>query len=170
MAKACGAVSLALLVALAGCSPGGNGAPAAAASDQIARPAGEASVHPTSGLQVQPLSVAVGNGVHNFRVEMARTSEEQAQGLMFRTAMGPDEGMLFPRQEARMASFWMKNTLIPLDIIFIGADRRIINIAANTVPYSTVPVPSEGPALAILELNGGRAAELGIVPGAKVEW
>ncbi|MXP00329.1 DUF192 domain-containing protein [Altererythrobacter xixiisoli] len=157
----------ALMIAVAACSPGAGNAGSSLA---VAEDVSVAAVHPVSGLAVQPLTVQVGQGVHRFRVEMARTAEEQAQGLMFRTEMAPDEGMLFPRQEARMASFWMKNTLIPLDIIFIGADQRIINIAANTVPYSTVPVPSDGPALAILELNGGRAAELGIVPGAKVEW
>jgi uncharacterized membrane protein (UPF0127 family) len=64
----------------------------------------------------------------------------------------------------------MKNTVIPLDIVFIGADHMISNIAANAVPYSLDPIPSSGPAIAVLELNGGRAAELGITPGARVTW
>ena len=89
---------------------------------------------------------------------------------MFRTAMGANEGMIFPMQPPRMASFWMKNTVIPLDIIFIGPDRRILNIAANTVPYSEDPVPSAGKVSAVLELNAGRAAALGIGPGDKVDW
>ena len=89
---------------------------------------------------------------------------------MFRTRMGADEGMLFPFDPPRQASFWMKNTVIPLDIIFIGPDRLVSNIAANATPYSLDPLPSAGTAAAVLEINGGRAAELGIVPGAKVAW
>jgi uncharacterized membrane protein (UPF0127 family) len=139
-------------------------APAAAA-------AAEASIHPVSGLEVIPLTVDTGEDVHTFRVEVARTPREQAQGLMFRTEMGADEGMIFPREDnPRMTSFWMKNTVIPLDIIFIGPDRRIINIAADAVPYSEESVPSDAPAGAVLELNAGRAAELGIEPGDRVDW
>ena len=84
--------------------------------------------------------------------------------------MGKDEGMLFPMEPPREASFWMKNTVISLDIIFIGTDGRILNIAENAVPYSEEPRRAAGLAAAVLELNGGRAAELGIVPGDKVEW
>jgi len=96
--------------------------------------------------------------------------EQQQKGLMFRTKMGPDEGMLFPSDTPALRSFWMKNTVIPLDIVFIGADHMISNIAANAVPYSLDPIPSSGPAIAVLELNGGRAAELGFTPGARVSW
>lgn len=132
---------------------------------------GEASdVHPVSGLEVIPLTITHDGQEHRFRVEVARTEAEQAQGLMFRTEMGPDEGMLFPTARPQARSFWMKNTVIPLDLIFIGPDRRIVNIAANAVPYSLEPIPSAGPAIAVLELNGGRAAELGITPGARVAW
>ena len=92
------------------------------------------------------------------------------RGLMFRTELGPDEGMIFPREPADVASFWMKNTPLPLDIIFIGTDHRIINIAANTTPYSLTPVNAAGMTAAVLEIRGGRAAELGIEPGAKVDW
>ncbi|WP_338142324.1 DUF192 domain-containing protein [Altericroceibacterium xinjiangense] len=107
---------------------------------------------------------------HTFKVEVAQSPEEQARGLMFRERMGTNEGMLFLRNPPGPASFWMKNTLIPLDIIFIGADRRVINIAADAVPHSLDPRESAGLTAAVLELNGGRAAELGIVPGSKVEW
>jgi uncharacterized membrane protein (UPF0127 family) len=89
---------------------------------------------------------------------------------MFRTEMGADEGMIFPMDPPRDAAFWMKNTVIPLDIIFIGTDRRILNVAANTVPYSESPVISAGVTSAVLELNAGRAAELGIGPGDTVTW
>jgi uncharacterized membrane protein (UPF0127 family) len=84
--------------------------------------------------------------------------------------MGPDEGMLFPTERPQARSFWMKNTVIPLDLLFIGPDGLISNIAANAVPYSLEPIPSSGAAIAVLELNGGRAAELGIEPGARVTW
>ena len=159
--RARGLVAIAL--ALAACSTKPADGAAKAAVEAPAR-------HPESGLPVVPLSVTHGATRHAFRVEVARDSAEQARGLMFRTAMGADEGMIFPMQPPRMASFWMKNTVIPLDIIFIGPDRRILNIAANTVPYSEDPVPSAGKVSAVLELNAGRAAALGIAPGDKVDW
>ena len=126
--------------------------------------------HPVSGLTVIPLAVTHGGKRHAFRVELAGTAEEQARGLMFRTAMGADEGMIFPMEPPRDASFWMKNTVLPLDIIFIGTDRRILNIAANTVPYSERAVLSDGLTSAVLELNAGRAAQLGLERGDKVDW
>jgi uncharacterized membrane protein (UPF0127 family) len=89
---------------------------------------------------------------------------------MFRTEMGADEGMLFPYDPPRVLSFWMKNTVIPLDLVFIGPDRRVINVAADAAPYSEDQIRSDAPAIAVLELNGGRAAELGIGPGAEVSW
>ena len=145
----------------------------AACSTQAAPPAPQAesaAVHPVSGLEVIPLTITQDGATHRIRVEVARTPAEQAQGLMFRTTMGADEGMLFPSNTPQFRSFWMKNTVIPLDIIFVGADGFISNIAAMTTPYSLDPIPSDGPAIAVLELNGGRAAELGIRPGARVEW
>jgi len=151
-------------------------APLAACSAQPAErapvpaAAAEPSVHPVSGLEVVPLQVAANGRTHAFRVEIADSARSQAQGLMFRTAMAPDEGMLFPYDPPRPASFWMKNTVIPLDLVFIGPDRRVINVAANAVPYSEANILSEGPVIAVLELNGGRAAELGIGPGALVSW
>ena len=117
-----------------------------------------------------PLTIASGGKTHRFTVEAARTPEEQATGLMNRSSLAPDRGMIFPFEAPRQASFWMKNTLIPLDIIFIRADGSIANIAANTVPLSLDPVYSEGPVAAVLELAGGRSAELGIKPGDTVKW
>ncbi len=149
---------------LLACSPqsAAEGTPAAVSAEMV--------LHPVSGLEVIPLTVTNGKKVHKFRVEVAETPKDQAKGMMFRTKMGPDEGMIFPRDGYSQASFWMKNTPLSLDIIFIGTDGRISNIAANTVPYSLESVTSDGIASAVLELNAGRAAELGIVPGNKVEW
>ena len=126
--------------------------------------------HPVSGLTVIPLTVTSGDKVHVFKVEVARTAQQQARGLMFRTAMGADEGMLFPMDPPRGASFWMRNTVISLDLIFVGVDGRISNIAANAVPYDESPLRSAGLVTAVLELNGGRAAELGLKAGDKVSW
>ncbi|HEY7806805.1 MAG TPA: DUF192 domain-containing protein [Croceibacterium sp.] len=126
--------------------------------------------HPISGLDVIPLTISQNGNTHAFRVEVARTDAEQQKGLMFRTKMGKDEGMLFPSPYPEARSFWMKNTVIPLDIVFIGTDHRISNVAANAVPYSEAPINSAGETIAVLELNGGRAAELGFTPGALVSW
>ncbi len=123
-----------------------------------------------AGLEQVPLTVTSGERVHRFTVEVARTAEEQATGLMNRSSLAPDRGMIFPFEAPRDASFWMKNTLIPLDIIFVRGDGSIANIAANTVPLSLQPVLSDGPVSAVLEIAGGRSAELGIKPGDKVSW
>lgn len=152
------------LLWLAACSP------MTAADGNTATPAAVASRHPVSDLDVIPLTVASRGQRHAFRVEVSRTAQEQAQGLMFRTSMGADEGMLFVRSPPDVASFWMRNTVIPLDLVFIGTDRRVINVAANAVPYDETPLVSAGVAGAVLELNGGRAAQLGIAPGDRVEW
>ena len=149
-------------LALAACKGGaGPGSPTA----------GEApAVHPESGLPVAPLTIERGGKTYHFRVELAQTTQQQAQGLMFRTKLGPAEGMLFPLDPPRPASFWMRNTVIGLDLLFIAADGRIANIAANAKPYDETPLKSAGPVKAVLELPGGRAAELGIVAGDRVRW
>ena len=105
-----------------------------------------------------------------FSVEVARSAEEQARGLMFRTSLPPNGGMLFPLNPPREASFWMKNTVIPLDMIFIRQDGTIARIAAETVPYSLEFESSGEPVAAVLELAGGRAAALGIAEDDKVSW
>ena len=158
------ALPLALLASAAACSQGGPGAAATAAA-----PA-EPAVHPESGLPIIPLRVKSGGKWHKFRVEVASTPQQQSKGLMFRTALGADEGMLFVQNPPRRTAFWMRNTVIPLDIIYIGPDHRVLNIAANAVPYDETPLPAAGPSSGVLELNGGRAAQLGIVPGDRVEW
>jgi len=157
------ALAAAFLLLLPACSP--------QAAERSPTPTAQpAAVHPVSGLEVVPLTVTSLGKTHRFRVEVARTPQEQAQGLMFRTAMGENEGMLFPYEVPRGLSFWMKNTVLSLDLIFIGEDRRIINIAKRATPYSEQAILSDAPGIAVLELNGGRADELGIVPGARVEW
>ena len=117
-----------------------------------------------------PVTIAMAGKTHRFDVEVARTVEEQRQGLMFRTSLPKDGGMLFPFEQPRIASFWMKNTLIPLDMIFIRADGSIDRIAENTIPESLEPVASGGEVSAVLELAGGTAADLGIDETAKVSW
>ena len=117
-----------------------------------------------------PLTIHSGGKIHRFTVEVARTAEEQRVGLMNRQQLAPDRGMVFPFAEQRVASFWMRNTLIPLDMIFIRADGTITNIEANTVPLSEEPVMSYEPVTAVLEIPGGRSAELGIKAGDTVKW
>jgi uncharacterized protein len=118
--------------------------------------------------ELQPLEIASKNGVHVFAVEMASTPEEQAKGLMFRRQLPEGQGMLFDFHKEQPTSFWMKNTYIPLDMIFIRGDGRILRIAENTVPLSETLVPSGGPVRAVLEVIGGTAKQLGIAPGDRV--
>ena len=89
---------------------------------------------------------------------------------MYRESLGPREGMIFPYDPPQPVGFWMKNTLIPLDMIFVRADGTIARIAANTEPLSLDPVASGEPVAAVLEIAGGRAAELGIREGDRVDW
>ena len=151
------ATALVLAALAAGCSQHASG-PAAA---QERSPA---------GLEQVVVTVRSASGVHRFVAEVARTRAEQARGLMQRQSLAPDRAMLFPYQPAEPASFWMKDTLIPLDILFIRPDGTIARIAADTVPLSLEPVPSLEPVAAVLELAGGRASELGIRPGDSVDW
>ncbi len=116
------------------------------------------------------VTVRQGNQAHRFTVEVARTPEEQARGLMHRTSLAPDRGMLFPFPKPKFASFWMKNTFIPLDIIFIRADGSVDRIAENTIPESLEPVVSGGEVAAVLEVAGGTAARLGLDESATVSW
>ena len=154
-------MALALLsaVPLGGCNASPNGA-AVAASDSGAQ----------TGLRETQLTITQGGTVHRFRVEVAETSQQQSRGMMFRTTLAPDRGMLFPFPSARVASFWMRNTLIPLDMIFIRADGTIDRIAENRPPQDDTPTASGGEVAAVLELNGGTAAQLGIDESAVVRW
>ncbi len=118
--------------------------------------------------ELEPLEIASKNGVHPFAVEMAVTPEEQSKGLMFRKELPEGQGMLFDFRRDQEATFWMKNTYVPLDMIFIRADGRIHRIAANTTPLSEALVSSGGPVRAVLEVVAGTAKKLGIAPGDRV--
>ena len=157
------AVAAFVMAGLAACSPGES-----ARAQTPALAAAEPNKHPVSGLEVIDLTIDRAGTPLGFKVELAASPAEQSRGLMFRTELGDFDGMLFPSDPPEQRSFWMKNTPLSLDIIFVGPDGRITNIAANTVPYSLASVPSAGLASAVLELRGGRAAELGIVPGDRV--
>ncbi len=114
------------------------------------------------------LVVETALGPVQFTVELADTPEERAQGLMFRERLPADAGMLFLYPRDQMISMWMKNTLIPLDMLFIDRDGRILDIAERTVPLSLRSISSETPARAVLEINGGTAQRQGIRPGDRV--
>ncbi len=105
---------------------------------------------------------------HRLEVELALTGEQHAQGLMYRRSLAGDAGMLFLYSGAGTLSMWMKNTPIPLDMMFIAPDGRIVDIAERTVPYSLETVSSRFAASAVLEVNGGTVARLGIQPGDRV--
>ncbi|MET3585301.1 uncharacterized membrane protein (UPF0127 family) [Pseudorhizobium tarimense] len=105
---------------------------------------------------------------HTFEVELALTPQERSQGLMHRESMPADHGMLFDFGESRPVSMWMKNTPLPLDMVFIQRDGTISHIYERAVPFSETIIDSRGPVAYVLELNGGRADELGIDVGDRV--
>ena len=119
-------------------------------------------------LPVTTISVDTAKGRAVFKVEVAGDEASHEKGLMFRKTMAADRGMLFDFHTDVMTTFWMKNTILPLDIIFIRADGTISSIAGNAVPYSLAPIPSSEPIRAVLEINAGRAKALGIEPGDRV--
>jgi len=125
----------------------------------------------TGGLgaaDLQTLEIASKGGVHTFAVELALTPDEQSRGLMYRRALPEGQGMLFDFKRDQELSFWMKNTYVPLDMIFIRGDGRIHRIAENTEPLSERMVPSNGSVRAVLEVVAGTTRKLGIAPGDRV--
>lgn len=136
---------LALLVLLSGCREAGP-----------AR--GTVHIHTSTGSTV------------TYKVEVAATNSDRSHGLMFRKSLQENDGMLFIFEPAREVSMWMKNTLLPLDMLFIASGGRIVKIAANTVPLSTAHIYSEDRVAAVLELNAGQAVRRGIKVGDRVEW
>ena len=120
---------------------------------------------------LRPLTVRTSRGVFRFLVEVADSEREREFGLMCRTTLAPDRGMLFDfGREQADAAFWMRNTLIPLDIIYIRKDGVVRSIARNARPLDETPLPAGGAALGVLELAGGRAAEIGLRPGDRVDF
>jgi uncharacterized protein len=117
---------------------------------------------------IQPLEIVTKSGVQVFSVEMATTEEEKTTGLMYRKELADGKGMLFDFSPEQEVSMWMKNTYIPLDMIFIRADGRILRIAENTEPMSTRIIPSRGLAKGVLEVIAGTAQKYGIAPGDRV--
>jgi len=131
-------------------------------------PATAALDRPQPRLPVQTIAIDTPHGPVSLTVEMAITGRQQEQGLMYRRQMDADCGMLFVFPNPTQITFWMKNTYLPLDMLFIRADGTVSSIAAHTKPRTLDPVPSAEPVKAVLELNAGRAKALGIEEGAKV--
>jgi uncharacterized membrane protein (UPF0127 family) len=123
---------------------------------------------PALAAEFQTLEIVSKTGVHVFQVELAITPEEHERGLMFRRELPGGQGMLFDFHVDQPVAFWMKNTYIPLDMIFIRGDGRILRIAENTEPLSERNIPSGGPVRAVLEVIAGTARKLGIAPGDRV--
>lgn len=138
----------------------------------LCAPVSAQSGEPTAAqnLNAIPLTIRTAHGAQKYRIEVATTSRQQEIGLMFRTAMPARHGMIFPMDPPRMATFWMKNTFISLDLLFIRPDGTISSIAARVPPRSLDIVPSTEPVGAVLELNAGAAARDGLKPGDKVSW
>ena len=114
------------------------------------------------------LVIVSASGRHSFDMELAETPAEQERGLMFRQELASNAGMLFDFKQPTMATMWMRNTLIPLDMLFVDATGRIVNIHERAVPQSDAIIAAAAPVRAVIELNGGTAARLGIEPGDRV--
>lgn len=125
-------------------------------------------IAPAAAADNKTLEIISRNGVHVFTVELVNTEETRARGLMYRRELAEGHGMLFDFFQDRELGFWMKNTYIPLDMIFIRSDGRIARIAENTEPLSERMVNSNGPVRAVFEVIAGTAKKLGIAPGDKV--
>jgi len=125
---------------------------------------------PESTLPTSRVVIDTQKGPVAFNVEIAADSASQEKGLMFRAEMAKDAGMLFVFKQPSLQVFWMKNTPLSLDILFIRADGTVSTIATDTIPYSEDRIPSSEPVLWVLEINGGRSAALDIEPGDKVHY
>lgn len=134
------------------------------AGGALAQTVAKAPVAPT-----EPLTIVTQGGPRPFAVEVMRDDAGRSRGLMFRRHMAPDHGMLFDFERNEPVTMWMKNTYLPLDMVFIQKDGTVLRVAADTEPLSTAIIPSNGPVQAVLELNAGTAARLGIKPGDRVE-
>jgi len=118
---------------------------------------------------LERLQILTASGAHDFKVEVARTSDDRAQGLMFRRSMPQDQGMLFDFKREEPVAMWMKNTYIPLDMIFVSRKGVVTGVATDAEPLSERVIPSGPPAYAVIELNAGAARRIGVAPGNVVK-
>ena len=125
--------------------------------------------HAHAHARTEPLDIVTSTGkLARFQVEFVDTDPTRERGLMFRKSLAPDSGMLFDFKTSQEVSFWMKNTLIPLDMLFIDQSGKIVNIHRQATPLSETAIPSDGPIRGVLEIAGGRAQDLDILPGDHV--
>ena len=117
----------------------------------------------------EKLAIVTATGSHPFTVEVMRTDPEREKGLMYRRFMPADRGMLFDFKKVEPVMMWMKNTYIPLDMVFIGPDGRVVSTAENAEPLSERVIPSGGAVLGVLEVNAGTLARIAVKPGDRVE-
>ncbi|MBU6527298.1 DUF192 domain-containing protein [Methylocystis sp. MJC1] len=117
---------------------------------------------------LERLEIVTSTGTHEFRVEVADKPSERAKGLMYRKSMPEDQGMLFDFHVEGPVMMWMKNTYLPLDMIFVSRQGVVTKVAANTVPMSEEVISSGGPAYAVIELNAGAADKIGIKAGDQI--
>ena len=129
------------------------------------RPAAETS---PIGLPMETIVIDTDHGPATFQVEIAADNASRERGLMFRKTMEPDHGMLFDFKVTEGVAFWMKNTILPLDMLFVRADGTIASISEDAVPYSLDVISSDEPVRAVIELNAGRAYYMDIEPGDRV--
>jgi uncharacterized membrane protein (UPF0127 family) len=141
---------------------------ATAATLAIVTPAGAATPCPNAGLATRKVSFITAKGQFTYQVEVARTADQQACGMMFRETMAPRTGMSFPMIPPRATGFWMENTILPLDIIFVSPTRRVLNVQRGQ-PYSRDVLPSAGVAADVIELAAGEADRIGLKPGDRVK-
>lgn len=137
----------------------------AAAAGLLAACAGQGAPKDAHGNPMEPLTITTATGVHRFMVEIADDDAERQRGLMERPPLADGRGMLFQFPDVAERGFWMHNTPSPLDILYIDPRGRIVSIAKNATPNSDAVIPSNGPAMGVLELRGGRADEIGAKPG-----
>nr|WP_310522790.1 DUF192 domain-containing protein [Polymorphobacter sp.] len=123
---------------------------------------------PNSGLAVMPVVLVTDKGRYRYALDVAATDDQQQCGLMYRKAMPRGSGMIFPFQTPRSATFWMENTPLPLDLVFVGADDRVVSISLGK-PYSRDLIDSRGIAASVIELNAGEARRIGLKPGDRIE-
>ncbi len=134
----------------------------------LAALASAALAAPPAAPATDDLSIDTASGAHHFSVEVMRTRDQLERGLMFRRQMAPDKGMLFDFGSPQPVSMWMKNTYLPLDMVFIAADGRVVSVKRNAEPLSEAIIPSGGDVTGVLEINAGAAARIGVKPGDRV--